>query len=407
MFNEDAFALVDSNFFQVFSIPLLKGNPKTALSDVNSVVISASVAKKYFGNADPIGQVLRSKDFTGSNRITGVSADIPANAHFHFGLFASLESLPDSRSNSWMTSGFSTYLVLPTGFDYKALERKLPQFVEKYMSPQLQQAMGVTVAQFRHKGNDIGLYLQPLTDIHLHSDYTNDLEAPGDIRYIYIFSAIALFMMLIACINFMNLSTAGAAKRAREVGIRKVMGGLKCQLVAQFLVESILLSFVAIVLAVGFAYLALPVFNYLTGKQLIFISYNKPWVFGALAVLGLGVGVLAGSYPAFYLSSFNPVTVLKGKFVSGKGSGGFRSGLVVFQFFISVTLIISTTVVYRQLSYIQNIKLGYEKDRVIILPETWMLGKNEASFRQQLLNDPGHSTGERLFLFTSGNFQWK
>ena len=388
IFKEDAFAFVDSNFFQIFSIPLLRGNPQTALLKPNSVILTTSVAKKYFGDADPIGQLIQSKDFKGSFVVSGIAADVPVNSHFHFGLFASMATLDESRSPSFMTSGFFTYLVLPKGFDYKKLEQRLPKLVEKYMGPQFEQAMGMTYAQFRQKGNDVGLFLQPLTDIHLHSDSTNEMEASGDIKYIYIFSAIAGFMLLIACINFMNLSTAGASRRAREVGIRKVMGSRRTQLVSQFLLESTVLTLFAVLISLAFVQLALPSFNYLTGKQLTITFAEKPWLIPGLFVLTLLVGIIAGSYPAFYLTGFYPVSVLKGKFSTGRGTSGFRSGLVVFQFFISVTLIVCTVVVRQQLSYIQHIKLGYEKEQVLILPETYMLGKNEAAFKQQLLQDP-------------------
>ncbi|HEY8660338.1 MAG TPA: FtsX-like permease family protein [Hanamia sp.] len=272
------------------------------------------------------------------------------------------------------------------------------------------------MAQFRQKGNDIGLYLQPLTDIHLHSDFTNDLEPEGDIRYVYIFSAIALFMLLIACINFMNLSTAGASKRAREIGIRKVLGSLKMELVRQFLIESILLTAIALVLAIVFVNLALPFFNSFSGKDLSLQFTSNPWILPGLLLFVIIIGIFAGSYPAFFLSSFKPVTVLKGKFSSGKKTLGLRSGLVVFQFFISIVLIAGTTIVYRQLAYIQNVKLGYDKNQVIVLPETWLLGKNQDAFYNEILQLPrvvnvtisgylpaGDSYGNNYFIYPRNN----
>ena len=387
-FNEDEFAFVDSNFFQVFTLPLLQGDANTALNEPNTAVVSKTFAKRYFGDADPMGKIISFKD--GNNppfKITGVIDKVPKNSHFHFDIFSSMAGFPQSRSTSWMESEFYTYLVLNPGYDYKKLEAKLPQVVEKYMGPQILQAMGMNFAQFKQKGNNIGLFLQPLTDIHLHSDFTYDLSPAGDIRYVYIFSAIALFMLLIACINFMNLSTASASKRAREVGIRKVLGSMKWELVRQFLVESVLLSAIALLFAIGFVYLALPVFNSLAGKDLHLDFMENTWLLPSLLLIGLGVGVLAGSYPAFFLSSFKPVAVLKGKFTSGKKSIGLRSVLVVFQFFISITLIVSTAVVYKQLSYIQNKKLGFDKEQVLVLPETWLLGNNQEVFRQQLAQD--------------------
>ncbi|MEP7257212.1 MAG: ABC transporter permease [Flavitalea sp.] len=388
-FKENSIVYVDPNFFKIFTLPLLQGDINTALSSPNTMVITSALAIKYFGGENPIGKILTFKSLNTSYKITGVIDKVPDNSHFHFEMFGTMIGNPDALSTSWMSSNFYTYLVLPEGYNYKRLEAKLPGVVNKYMEPQLQHAMGISLSEFRAGGSDIGLYLQPLTDIHLHSNFTNDFEAPGDISYIYIFSAIAIFMLLIACINFMNLSTASASGRAREVGIRKVMGAVKGKLIGQFLVESILLTAFALVLAIVFVQLALPAFNQFAGRQLSLQLTTHPWLVPGLLTLGLVTGIFAGSYPAFFLSSFNPVEVLKGRFIAGKGGSSLRSGLVVFQFFISITLMVSTAVVYNQLSYIQNKKLGYNKDQVLILPESWMLGDNKVSvLRQQLEQDP-------------------
>ena len=387
-FRDAATAFVDPNFFQVFTLPFVKGDAKSALTRPNTAVISQEMATRYFGKSDPIGKLITLKSWDASYQVTGVMQEMPANSHLHFDLFLSLSSIPDGKSTSWMTSEFFTYLVLPEGYDYKQLEAKLPQVVEKYMGPQLQQSMGMSLAQFRQKGNDIGLFLQPLTDIHLHSDFAYDLSPSGNIQYVYIFGAIALFMLLIACINFMNLSTAGASKRAKEVGIRKVLGSVRKNLTSQFLIESLVLTSLSLVLAVALVYLTLPFFNELSGKPLTLNFAATPWLLPGLVLLGLFVGVLAGSYPAFFLSSFKPIAVLKSsRFSGGRSSIGLRSALVVVQFFISITLMVGTTVVYRQLSYIQNKQLGYNKDQVLILPETWLLGKNEETFRNQVTQD--------------------
>ena len=390
IFREDPIAFVDPNFFQVFTLPFIKGDAITALQQPNAVVVSGSVAKKYFGNSNPIGKVLLFKDNNNTSlTVTGVYKDIPANTHFErFGMLASMATLPEAKENTWMASNFYTYLVLPQGYDYKKLQAKLPQEVDKYIGPQLQQAMGVTISQFRQSGNDISFQLQPLTSIHLHSDLTGDMQPSGDIQYVYIFSAVAVFMLLIACINFMNLSTAGASKRAKEVGVRKVMGSVKSQLVRQFMVESLLLTTVALVFAILLMQAALPYFNQLTHLNLSLQLTSNPYILPALILFGLITGFLAGSYPAFFLAAFNPITVLKGKFTSGKKSIGLRSALVVFQFFISISLIIGTIIVYQQLSYIQHKKLGYNKDQVIVVQESYWLGNNEEAFKQQLLQDP-------------------
>ncbi len=387
-YKEGKFAFVDPNFFEVFTLPLLKGDVQTALVDPNTIIISQKMADLYFPGENPIGKVLNFKDWNKSFKVTGLIDKVPANSHFHFDLFGSMASFEDARAPSWMMSEFYTYLVLQEGFDYRELEAKLPVVVEKYMGPQIQQYMGVTLDQFRSRGNKIGLFLQPLTDIHLHSDVNFDLEPGGDIRYVYIFSAVALFMLIIAGINFINLTTASAAKRAKEVGIRKVMGSIRSQLVGQFLTESVLLAVLSLVGAVMLVNWALPIFNELADKELSFSSAAMPYLPLALLALCLIVGVFAGLYPAFFLSSFKPASVLKGKFTTSKKSAGLRSGLVVFQFFISTIMIVGTLVVYQQLSYIQNKNLGYEKDQLLILPDTRILGAREDLFRQQILDDP-------------------
>ncbi|WP_431215711.1 ABC transporter permease [Puia sp. P3] len=388
LFRDDQLAFVDSNFFRVFTLPLVKGNARTALLQPNTVVITRDVAKKYFGDADPVGKVLVFKDANNSMTVTGLIDAVPEASHFHFGLFASMSSLQEARSDSWMDSNFFTYLVLPKGYDYHKLEARLPQTVDSHIAPQMERALHMTLSQFRQNGSSIGLYLQPLTDIHLHSDLTGDLEPYGDIQYVYIFSVIAVFILLIACINFMNLSTAGAAKRSREVGIRKVLGSEKRQLVQQFLSESLLLTAFALVLALAIVWLVLPFFNRLTGLQLKLDLTLSPWLIPGLLLAGLFTGLLAGSYPAFFLSAFNPIAVLKTRSGGDRKSAGLRGGLVVFQFFISICLIIGTAVVYRQLSYIQHRQLGYDRDKVVVVEETYWLGKNLNAFRDQLRQDP-------------------
>ncbi|MBC7424241.1 MAG: ABC transporter permease [Ferruginibacter sp.] len=384
-FKEGKFAQVDPNFFKVFTLHFLKGDPATALQQPNTLVITDEFAKKYFGNEDPMGKILDFNNKKTLYKVTGVIDKIPTNAHFHFDMFGSMEGYNDARSDSWMTSDYFTYLVLKEGSDYKKLEAKLPGMVEKYMGPQILKAMGMSLAQFRTKGNSLGFALQPLTDIHLRANSSYEMEPAGDIKYVYIFSAIAIFMLLIACINFINLSTASASKRAKEVGVRKVMGSGKFELIKQFLTESVLLTFIALLLSFGLIQLALPVFNELSGKNLHIGISLQPLL--QLVVLGLLVGLLAGIYPAFFLSSFNPIATLKGRLSASTKTLGLRSGLVVFQFFISISLIIGTIVIYQQMKYIQNKKLGYNKEQLLVLPNSWALGKNEHFFKEELLKD--------------------
>ena len=388
IFRDGEMAYVDANFFQVFTLPLLQGDAETALQQPHTVIITRTTAERYFGSAEPLGKVLRVEGLDQPLIVTGVAENVPANSHFHFDLFISMAGLAEAQSNSWMTSNFFTYLVLSKGYDYQQLQAKLPQVIEKYLGPQMQPSMGMTLAEFRNQGNDLGLFLQPLTDIHLSTAIVNPLSPGGNIQYIYLFSAIALFILLIACINFMNLSTAGATKRAREVGIRKVMGSARSSLVWQFLIESMVLTAIALGLAVGLIILALPFFNDLLGIELSINPATHPWLVPGLLAVGLITGVLAGSYPAFFLSAFPPMTVLKGKLTTASQTFGLRSGLVVFQFMISVGLVVGTLVVYSQLAYIQNKQLGFDKEQVLVLPNVGPLGQKVGVFREQLARDP-------------------
>ena len=385
VFKDDELAFVDPNFFSIFTLPLIEGNAKTALQQPHTIVISKALAKKYFGNENPIGKTL-SFDNNESYKVTGLIDKVPANSHFHFDLFASMSGWDEAKSDSWMGSNYFTYLLLKRGYAYKKLEAKLPAMVEKYMGPQIQKEMGISLSQFRTKGNRLGFALQPLTSIHLYSHSNYELDAPGNAMYVYIFGAIAIFMLLIACINFINLSTASASKRAKEVGVRKVIGSGKSQLIFQFLAESALLVFIALLISVILIQLALPEFNNISGGNLVF-DFNVKIISGLIA-LGLIVSIIAGIYPAFFLSSFKPIAVLKGKFSGNNKSFGLRSGLVVFQFCISVGLIIATIVVWQQMKFIQNKNLGYNKEQVLTIPNSYLLGKNEPVYKQELLNDP-------------------
>ncbi len=383
-YNGDRLAYVDPNFFNIFSLSIIEGNHNDPLTQPNSIVLTESTAKKYFGNESAIGKALQIVNDSTNYTITAVIKNIPSNSHFHFGLFASMKSRKDALSDSWLTSSYYTYLLLNRGTDRKTIESMMPAMVVKYMGPQMQQKMGLSLEEFTTKGNTLGLALQPLTSIHLYSHTTNELEPGGNASYVYIFAAIALFMLIVACINFINLSTAGASKRAKEVGIRKVAGSGKFQLISQFLFESIFITFFALSVALVLVELSLPAFNAISGRNLV-MDQNP---FLALIGLGLIVGIIAGIYPAFYLSSFKPILVLKGKLTGSYKSFGLRSSLVVFQFFIAVVLIIGTIVVYQQMKYLQNKDLGYNKEQLVTIPNSYALGKNEQVFKQQMLQDP-------------------
>jgi putative ABC transport system permease protein len=386
-FKDDEMVFVDPNFFSIFTIPLIEGDAKTALQQPNTIIISKAIAKKYFGNEDALGKTLVFPDNKNAAfKVAGVIDKVPDNSHFHFDLFASMLSVEEAKSDSWMGSNFFTYLLLKKGADYKKLEGKLPGMVEKYMGPQIQQSMGISLKQFITKGNHLGFALQPLTSIHLYSHANYELRPPGNAMYVYIFGAIAIFMLLIACINFINLSTASASQRAKEVGVRKVIGSGRMQLIKQFLIESALLVFIALFLSSILVKLALPFFNSISSQHLHF-DFNLK-IISAFAGIGLLVSFIAGSYPAFYLSSFKPIEVLKGKFIAANKSFGLRSSLVVFQFFISVGLIIGTIVVWQQMRFIQNKNLGYDKEQLLTIPNSYALGKNEEVFKQEMLQDP-------------------
>ena len=382
-------AFVDPNFFGVFTIPFLQGDPNTALKEPYTIVITQDQSAKFFGTEDPINKILEFKNSGDQYRVTGVIDKIPANSHFHFDFFASMEGLQDAQVDNWMASNYFTYVVLEEGADPKVFESKLPGIVTKYMGPQVEQ-IGMSYEKFKENGNEVGLFVQPLTDIHLYSDFAGqtELEAGGDLKSVYVFGAVAIFMLLIACINFMNLSTAGATKRLKEVGVKKVLGSQKFQLIHQFLTESFISTFIAFTLAILLVLLALPAFNQVSGKALPAIFLLNPKVLAAFLFLGIFISVLAGSYPAFFLSSLKPITALKNKIMNGGRTKGIRSGLVVFQFVISACLIVAIIIVDQQMMYIQNKELGYDRDQMLVLGESHLLGNNEVVFKNQILNDP-------------------
>lgn len=388
-YREDRFAFVDANFFNVFTLPIIEGNPKNPLQEPNTVVISRATSEKFFGASDAIGQLFHLEGEERPYRVTGVIEEVPQNSHFHFDIFASIEGLDEAKSDSWFEGDFFTYLLLKKGSDYKNLETKLPYILEKYMGSRMQEQMGVPYEEFT-KENQLGFRIFPLTDIHLYSDNSaySQLEQGGDIKYVYIFSAIALFMLLIACINFMNLATATAAKRAKEVGIRKVLGSNKNQLVSQFLSESFIATLFAMALATILVFVSLPFYNELSGKELQLDFLLQPVVLLSLLVLTFLISILAGGYPAFFLSSFKPIAALKNKFLGGNNNKGIRSGLVVFQFVISAGLILATLVVNQQMNYIQNKDIGYDRDQLLVLREAYLLGDDRDAFKNELLKNP-------------------
>jgi putative ABC transport system permease protein len=381
VFKEEKVAFAEPNFFSFFSIRMLKGNPAKALTDPKTVVLTETTARKYFGMADPIGKTLIMGNL-GLFQVTGVCEDIPSNTHFHYDILGSFKSV--NRGTKWLASGAHTYLVLREDYNLKQLEEQSQALINKYVSTEIKEFFGLSFAEFLEKGNRFSFPFQKVTDIHLHSNLDDEIEANSDIKYVYIFSVIAFFILLLACVNFMNLSTAGSAGRSKEVGIRKVLGSVQKQLVSQFLTESVLLTFLSLILAIGFVILLLPNFNNLTGK-LFTLSAIFNWRMLSGTLIGcLFIGLLAGSYPAFVLSSFKPITVLKGKVQAGFRSSWLRNTLVTGQFAISIGIIIATIVANQQLRFMQNKKVSFDKEQVLVLHETQVLGNQLNAFKNEL-----------------------
>ncbi len=353
-FYEDKIFYADSNVFNVFTHKFIEGNPKTALNLPKTVVLTQTLAEKYFGkNKSYVGKILqdsKNENYT----VTAVVKDVPKNSHLIFNALISRNTLPPDFANNWGGFGFSTYVLLKPNTNSVAFEKKLKALYDKYLAS--------IFVQFNVK---IDFVVQNITAIHLHSETAGEPEEVGSMSYIYIFSAVAFFMLLIACINYMNLTTARSARRAKEIGIRKVSGSTKPQLVAQFLVESTLTALLALILSIGVIALFLPSFNQLAGKFITFKTLLEPGTFLILLAIVLFVGLLGGSYPAFYLSKFNPVNILKGSLSKGSSNAVLRRVLVVIQFSISMIMLICTWVVYGQLKYLRNVDLGFNKEQVM------------------------------------------
>jgi len=391
-FTEPMMLVAESNFFEFFGFELLQGDPKTALSGTDRIVLTESTSKKYFGDADPIGQIILRGSDKRATEVTGVVADPPHNSHLDFEMLLSAESWAYMKDLQWSSNNLYTYFRIHPGSNPQQVKIALDSFIQKYFGPEIEQFLGISLKAFLEAGNQFGYMIQPLQEIHLHSDLDEEIKQGGSIQYLYIFGAIALFIIVIACINFMNLSTARSSNRAKEVGVRKSVGAGKGRLIGQFLSESIVYSFMSGFLALLLIVIALRPFNSLSGKELGLELFAHPLVLPAFLGFMILIGLMAGSYPAFYLTAFSPVAVLKGKIRSGVKRSNFRNGLVIFQFFISISLIISSMVVYKQLNYMQEKNLGFDKENVIKLLHTMALGKNSESFKQELLANSGFVT---------------
>lgn len=387
IFNEPGAWFGDENLFDVFTVEVLQGNPATALSDPFSVMITPGIAKKYFGTEDPMNKTLR-LDNKNDLKITGIYKPFPSTAHLHPEILISFSTLEDSAiygiknlQTNFSNNSFFTYIVLPENYQVERITNRFPAFIDKYM----RNVKNPENRQSRYTA----LHLQKLTEIHLHSHLDNEAEQNGDITIVYIFAAIALFILLIACINYMNLSTARSALRSREIGVRKVVGAQRKELILQFLFESVLLTSVAMLLALALSAFLMPLLNQLSGQQLS-LSILYQWrVAIFILLIPFLVGIVSGIYPALFLSSFRPVMILKGVFTPAAGNLSFRKVLVVVQFTISIILIICTAVVFRQLSYLMKTAPGFDKEQVITMAYNYSLDPQYEAFRNELLQ---HST---------------
>ena len=384
VFSEEHWWQVDSTVFEVFNIPMVLGDPQTALTQPFSVVITERMAQKYFGDVDPIGKTLNSdnrSDFT----VTGVVKEMPHNSHWHFDFLGSMATYGDSRATMWLNNSYQTYLQLEENADPVAFEAKFADLIRKYVGPEVQQFLGISYDQLMERGDAYAFFLTPLTDIHLYSHLNGEVEVNGDGTTVKIFAYIAIFILLLACINYMNLSTARSMSRAREIGIRKTLGGKRGQIIVQFLAESIFVTLIAFSLALIMVQTLLPWFSKLIDTPLALTLSDIPMIYFWV----IPVGLIAGSYPAFLLSSFNPVKVLKGGKSASKGGNWLRNGLVIFQFAVSVTLLISTMIIRDQLNFLQTKDLGLNPENLLIVKKTDDIGASMQAFKASLRDDAG------------------
>lgn len=376
LFNEPRFIWADSAFFDVFSFKLRKGNAKTVLNAPNQVVLTASTAQKYFGDTDPVGKTIRLEDKV-DYLVTGIAEDVPSNSQLQFDFVASFHSLSAAKTETWWNANYVTYFLLRPSASVAALQAKLPAYMRKQS------------AETEMTGNNFVTYLlEPLTKVHLYSDAEGGMSAAGDITYVYIFLIIALLILIIAATNYMNLTTARATERAKEVGMRKVLGAVRKQLFWQFLSESLVLTLGALLLSLIAAAAVLPFFNQISERQLSLQVLFQPVGFVSLAAVWLLVSFAAGSYPALALTSFQPIKVLKGAFKNTASGLLLRKSLIVLQFVISVFLIISTLVVNNQMNFIQHKKLGYDKQHIVALPTDGRINQNLKALKNEFRQNP-------------------
>jgi putative ABC transport system permease protein len=388
VFIEENFYYVDSTFFNVFTTPVIYGNPDDMLNRPNTVVLTEEIARKYFGNEDPVGRFLQVGQEESNFEVTGVVKGFPESSHFRFNMLGSMTSIYLANWTQWLGNNNYTYIRLRKDADPVQLEQKFPELIEQHMGTELEQILGLTMEEFLATGNTYGYFLQPLKNIHLQSDLQFEINPGGSRSSVIIFSVIALFLILIASINFMNLATASASRRATEVGIRKLAGAEKNRLVRQFIVESFLITVLALILAVVLVELFIPGFNNIAGKGLQLKSLGTLRLIIGLLFIGIFVGFASGSYPAFFLSSFKPVDVLKSGAMRGARGATLRRILVTFQFVVTIILFICTILVNRQMNYLREKDLGFTKENLVVIDRVYVLEEQIEAFRQELLKNP-------------------
>jgi putative ABC transport system permease protein len=387
VFEELGFIQADSNFFNFFSFKLLKGDPDKILTKPSDVVLTESIAQKFFGTLDVVGKQLKTGPL--EMNVTGVCEDPPANSSIQFSMISATSGLPFLQRVNFTGFSAHTYLMLNQGANAATLEAKFGEMVANYAAAQIEQSLGTSFEDYIAAGNGYRYYLRPLADVHLDPE---NIEAKfpggGNKTFVFMLTSIAILILIIACINFMNLATARAADRAREVGVRKTLGSYKSQLIFQFLSESVVIAFVSMILAIIVLQIVMPSFNEITNLHLSFGIHDASLI-GGIVVFSLLVGLLAGIYPAFFLSSFNPAYVLKGSMATGKSGAWLRNSLVVFQFTISIILIGGTITVYKQLRYMQDKNLGFDKEQMLVLDNAFALQDKTKTFRDEIMTIPG------------------
>ncbi len=388
-FTDENIVAADSSFFNFFSIPLLKGDMTNLLNSPRKAVITESMAKKIFGDEDPIDKAIKLGDDTARFIITGLMADVPEKSHFNAHILVSFVTMPGANSTFWLSNSFSTYLLLKPNTSASAVSEKIPPMLVTYVGPELQRLMGISIEDFANQGNKYNYFLQKLTDIHLDPSIQQEFKPAAEPKYLYIFGSISILIVLIAAINFMNLATAQATRRAKEVGIKKVGGSTRGMLISQFLSESFILAFLALILALIIIWLTLPYFNNLLGTQLKLNLLSQWYTIPGLILFTIIAGFLSGTYPAFFLSSFNPVEVLKGNVKGSMRNGGIRRVLVVFQFAVSVLLITATSVMYRQIFFMLNKDVGFNKEQMLVINRAQSLENRIEAFKTTVREIPG------------------